>query len=185
MTSRTEICNIALAELGSQLILDITDISGSAPLCDAIYDSVVNEVISSGRWASCTFRAQLSLTAEQNPFQYTYGFSLPEDPKCLVVIETDLPGEDYLVEGRTLLSNRPAVSIRYRGRPGDESTFEPSLVRAISLRLKAALAYPLTGSGAKEERCLDEYRKFLLFGIGIQQGLPRTLPAGDLISVRP
>ena len=185
MASKTQICNLALAQLGEErLILDISDGTPTAALCSILIDQIIDEVIIAGPWPSSTYRAELAQTTPFSNYDFTYGFILPEDPYCLRVLDTNNPESEYKVEGRTLVTDSPVIHIKYLGRPSDVSSLEPNLVRSIAYRLKEEIGYSITGGFSIVQLAKQQYEQSLILAFGSKQETQLKYQTCNLIRVR-
>lgn len=143
--SDTEICNIALTLIGAEKITSLADdTTTAAKTCRRLYDSIRDEVLSAHFWREAKARAALSATVETPDFEYDYQYLLPAD--CLRPIELYDSTEEWIIEGRYLLTNESTLYLKYLKRITNVTNYSPELVSCISARLAADLAYSLAGS---------------------------------------
>lgn len=189
MTSRVDICNIALARLGGGRITSLTDETNSANLCDIFYEHVVRLVISSAEWTSTTKRQSLARLSDAPSFGYAYQYQLPTSPKCLNVIEIN---EEYVdaisfkIEGSVLLTDEPSVSIKYSALIEDENSYDPQLIECITNRMTAELALPITGQASTAQSWMDFYYKEMsrLLAVNNRQGSLDIVQNVDILRKR-
>lgn len=189
MSSKVQICNLALSRLGASTITSLTDNTTEAKLCNTFFDDIADEVMCEGSWTSTITRASLARTTNTPAFGYSYEFQLPVDPKCLKVLnlDEDTPGDtSYKIEGDKLLTDNSTCKIRYIAQLTDSEDWDTMLRRAFVARLASELAYPLTGSASKAEQELKLYRFYVQEGLAIdgQQGSKNVVIADDLLEVR-
>lgn len=189
MSSKVQICNLALIRLGVGTITSLSDNTDAANLCNILYDDIRDEVLSEGPWSVTVTRKELNKTTNTPSFGYTYEFQLPTSPKCLKVLEIneEVPGTyDYRIEGDKLLANISTMRIKYIGQITDTGLYSPWLKRALVSRLAAELAYNLTGSSRVAELMMAKYERDLATGLSndTQQGSADDMPSSDLIEVR-
>jgi hypothetical protein len=154
-----------------------------------LFDQVAEEVQAEGMWSSTITRAVLNQTTNTPAFGYTYEFQLPTNPICLKVlaINEDTTGTyPFRIEGDKLLANVSTMKIQYIGRVDDTQSYDMMLQRAITTRMTAELAYPITGSSAMAERWWDKYSGDLADGLANdgQQGSNLYTTSPDLIEIR-
>lgn len=171
MSSKIDICNLALTHLGQKAIADIDDPIETARKLKAIYDNNRDSLlrISSINW---NFACVIGSLAEDDVHTvtgwsniYTYPVSclkirkvysdtgatnpFPEEYKVVndvtdnvVLIATNIESPAYVEYTRTMT---------------DETKFDPLFVQALAYKLAADLAIPLGGDPDKEKRFNDKY----------------------------
>jgi len=164
--SETQICNLALGELGSGRISNYeTDTSEKAVLCRLYLEPVIDEVLRSHEWNCAIWYQSLSeISSDDDDYlladydKYSYQFQIPTNPFCLRVLEIpDYPGYDYEIVSGYLLTNLSEVTIKYIRRIEDVTEFDSLLVRAIAYRLAADLATRITNSTKTRSEMLVIY----------------------------
>jgi len=116
-------------------------------------------------------------------FGWDYLYALPSDFLRLVQLnayEAEEPTTRWEVEGGKLLTNEEEGNIKYVYKVTDENLFDPLFVDAISLKLAAKLAKPLTGSSQLAEGFLTEYARItapLARRIDASESHPNVKPA--------
>jgi hypothetical protein len=82
----------------------------------------------------------------------------------LRVLTTDIPEHAHpgqkpawMIEGRTLLSDRSPVTIKYVGRIADPRLWDSLFTVALKYRLAALVAYALTGNRTLAEQMWSRY----------------------------
>ncbi len=192
MSSKVEICNLALARLGSGAstkIVSMSDNTLAANTCNMLFDAIADRVMMQGAWTSTIRRVELALLVAVPVFGYSYAFQLPVDPFCLKVLSIDecAPNSvDWVIEGDRLLANDNTMKIRYIGRLTDAEDFDPMLAEAVETLLASHLALILTGSKDVAEALKKEYMGMVDHNLGLnnQQGATPMIASNDLITVR-
>lgn len=189
MTSKVQICNMALSRLGASTITALTDNTTEAKLCNTLFDDLADRVMMQGSWTSTIKRASLAKTTNTPTFEYTNEFQLPVDPFCLKVlnIDEDTQGDtDYRIEGDKLLTDDSSVKIRYIGRLVDVEDWDPLLVEAMEILLASYLALPITGDKVMARDLREEYFELVQHNLAVdgQQGSKDSIIADDLIEIR-
>lgn len=190
MSSKITIINRALSRLAQQRIISLNDDTNAAKLVNAIYDEVAEEVMSRGAWTSTLFRAQLSRLSDTPTFGYRYTYQLPTLPRCIRVLGVDeyRPGIiDWKVEGDKLLTDEPAISIKYIGFVEDAQKYDVDLKQAIVWALVAEMCYTFTGKDDTADRLADKAeRKIndLLSMNGLNSGSNDSIPSNMFVDVR-
>jgi hypothetical protein len=186
VSSKTQICNLALTQIGAQRIISLDDGTEVATVCSVLFDDISDEVISMGPWTSCVFRANLAALATTPLFEFAYEFQLPEDPFCLRVLGVDCPTSEYRIEGRKILSDQSELNIKYIGRPSDPSQYDQMLKRAVTARLKMELAYAFSGQISVQQAAEQAFKDALRYGLGVdgKQGSSERIKLNPLKDVR-
>lgn len=154
MASKVEIVNLALNKLGQRPISSMDENTTAARSALLVYDSVRRQVLQSYSWAFAVRSEKLSLKASV-PVDYRYAFQLPADFLRAISLRSnvqtnhsnDTPDErkQYVIRGRELLSNSPAVVLEYVADVTDESLFDSRFIEAFVLKLASELAVPVGG----------------------------------------
>lgn len=153
ISSVTDICNIALGHLGEARITSLEEDSVAARACSLHYAAARDEVLRSHRWNFAAKRAVLSRLAAAPAFGWQWQYELPVD--CLRVLEVndsevgDVISDEYLVEGRALLTNAGEVRLVYLRRIENVALFDVLFVKALALRLAMELSETIRGTTAK------------------------------------
>ncbi len=169
MTSITEVCNIALLEIGEEPITSIDSPQKNATRCKLIFDKVVDEVSASRYWSKLKSRVELALLPDPPVYEYTFQFQLPSDTLHVVSINDIavgfIPDEHidrlkYQIEGDKLLIDTNSVFIKYIKRQSNPQLWGIYLERAIVLRLAAGLSYIITGDATITEKKFLQYERY-------------------------
>ena len=148
MASIVDICNSALNQIGASNIIDLTEDSKAARICNQRFAFVRDSVFRAHPWNCLTTRASISPDAETPAFEFSQQFTLPTDPFCLRVLQLSDTDILYKIEGRKLLCNESTIEMIYIGRVLDGNQYDLLLTETIAAALAADLAYPLVGSSA-------------------------------------
>ena len=190
MASRVEIVNMALALIGADSIMDMTDEIESARKANAMYTIVRDEVLRSHPWAFATKRASLAALAAAPAYEYQYQYEVPIDCLRVLAVSEDTDGdtvEEYEKEGNCILSDSGTIYIKYTARITDEGLFDALFTSAFSIRLASALAFPLADSAKTAEDLMAVYGKVNLRAEGVnsqEAGMPDVIGADDFIQNR-
>lgn len=163
VSSVTQLCNLALAHLGEAPVASVNEDSAAGRACLLHYGPTLSEVLRSHRWNFATARATLARIEADPPFGWTAQFQLPAD--CLRVLELnwsdggDVVSEPFAIEGDRLLSCGTEANVVYVRNVQDVSLFDPLFVRALALKLAAALSESIRGNTGKTAALLEEYGK--------------------------
>lgn len=186
MASAIDVCNTALAHLGSDVLIssiDPPDGSTEAGYCKRFYPIARKEMIEQTEWPFATTRATLAEVT--NPSKvWLYAYALPSD--CLRPVRvlsmaqdrwfsleaerTGMPltslfdeasSANYEIENGVLLTNEPEAVLVYRRDVVDTTRFTPTFVSALSYLLASYLSGPLV-RGAEGVRAAQNYRQLAL-----------------------
>ncbi|MEW8025543.1 MAG: hypothetical protein AB2777_21110 [Candidatus Thiodiazotropha endolucinida] len=172
MTTKVQICNMALGAISEKSkIQSLTEKSPQAAVCNLYYDQMVETVLSDFDWNFASQTETLSLIGTA-PTGWTYQYAIPSD--CLTVreivrevrVNTDrIPykvARDRTANMRVILTDKADAELRYTARVTDTSQFSPSFVEALSLRISAAIAKPMT----KKKEIVTQ--QFQLYNLALQ-----------------
>ncbi len=154
-STAVEITNMALSRCGASPITAFDDANDKGRLALEYYEPTVLAMLRRHPWNFAIRRMTLaaSSTAPLNEWEYQY--PLPSDPYCVRALQINDGQDDYLIEGRNILTNESAVILRYVARV-DESEFDPAFVNALVLTLASKFMYRLTVSDASRGAILQE-----------------------------
>lgn len=147
----TEICNLALAEIGDNYsITDIEESTPQAAVCRRFYESTRDSMLRAYPWSFARTRATLSQISTAPIFGWDYAFQLPSDFLRLVDFNGldawDLEG-DYVIEGNQILTDDDSAEIAYIKRVTDAQLFDAMFVEAFALKLALRICIKLSKDG--------------------------------------
>jgi hypothetical protein len=162
MASKVEIINMALTQLSQSRITSIDDNTIPAQDASAIYNLVVEEIMSNHTFPSTIKRATLAQSADVPEFEYAYKYQLPTDPKCLRPLRIN--GQEaarckYRIESGYLLSDDSEVALKYVGLIEDTESYDAFLTQAIVKGIISKLAYKYTASASLAKALQDSSDK--------------------------
>lgn len=152
-SSPTDIANLALGHLGEAPITSFQEDSLAARKAALHYLATRDQVLRSHRWNFAQTRKVLSRLLERPAFGWTYQYELPED--CLRVNEFngseagDWLSDQYIIEGRRLLTDATEARLVYNRRIDDVSDFDALFIEALSLKLAIVLSESIRGTTSK------------------------------------
>jgi hypothetical protein len=171
--SNTEICNLALIELGLERISSLAnDQSEAAKICRDKWAEVRDAALRGGDWRCLIKRAQLAREAAAPAFGYLYQYALPVDYYRMLSFSVE--GATWEIEGRLLLTDLESASIRYVGYDtavDPVALFDPLLTTYLATMLAAKIA-PSTKSASRKDDLLQEARD--AFSEAIRTGAVET-----------
>lgn len=191
MTSKTEICNIALQKIGAGRIVDLLEEQQTgvkeAVECDLAYDHCRKILIRSHPWNCSTKRATLGPLAAAPDWEYTTQYELPAD--CLRVFHVNVPrGQRWVIEGNQLLTDTSdSVSILYGFDLDDATKFDSLFIEALATRIAYQIAESITQSNSKRDQMLREYQDLTLLmamKVDAQEAGPEQIDDDDWLLAR-
>lgn len=162
MATDIDICNLALAHMGEAQIASLAENTARASACALRYAFVRDEVLRSHRWNFAQSRVAL-VAAPAPAFEWSNAFTLPAD--CLRVLEFNgtecgqVVGNEFIIEGRSLLTNATAAKIVYIRRETNVDFYDSIFIDALALKLAAALAESIRGTTEKSGELLAAYER--------------------------
>ncbi len=138
--SKTEICNLALSDVGIKQITDFNDDSSAQAIqCRLHYDPTLEALLRSYYWPFAAAREELSQDTVDPVFEWDNQFILPTDFLYLRSIFDDSPGRksrrSHAIEGKRLLTNDNTAQIRYTRMVTDPTEFDPLFVQVFVKQL--------------------------------------------------
>ena len=161
-TSDTQICNLALGQIGVGRIADIKGVSQVERDCAAIYDDARDEVLGDFDWAFARAQRTLTRLADPPEFDYAYAYQLPEDCICVRNIKkVAWITPRYEIVGDKLYCNLEECKVVYTKRITDPVKFPAKFVAALANRLSAVLANSVKKDAAMSLKWWDFYHQLL------------------------
>lgn len=186
--SDISICSNALLMLGAQPINSLDEDLDRARIAANLYPNVRDDVLRSHPWNCAIKRVILSPEATAPLYDFPYQFRLPADWLRTLQVGENYPGygQDYLCEGRMILTHEPHLKLRYLFRNDDVSTWDSMLVHVMTLAMAARMAYAITQSAALEQTRLQELQMALKAARSVdgQDDPPQTLGGSPLLLSR-
>lgn len=162
--NETNVCNMALVELGADTITSFTDGTVNATRCGTLYAPTRDATLEAHDWSFARKRAALTKLAETPEFEFDNVFMLPND--CIRPLHTDIETDgwpwrvppsvqtvwvddrvkQWQVEGRKLYTNASTVDLLYTARITAPDDWTKLFLEAMTLHLCARLAWPVTRS---------------------------------------
>jgi hypothetical protein len=180
-TSVIEICNNALVDLGEEPITSFADNTKAARLCNQRWPAVRDAVLRAHPWNCAAAQASLAAAVQSAGWRYGAAFPLPVD--CLRVLEVCVGGgavEQWEVQAGSILCDEGGpLDVAYIVRVEDPRRYDPLLCEALTARLAATLAYPITASTSLAQAFWDAYAVKLreARGVDAREAAPVYAPA--------
>ena len=185
MASPVSICSQALILLGAQPINDFGEATDRARIASNLYPDEREQLIRAHTWNCCVKRAVLAPEATAPAFGYARQFLLPGECLRLLSVGADGHAEDYQLEGRHVLYDGTALSVRYLYAP-EEALWDKHIVHVMKLRMAWAMAYPITKSSAVRDGAREDYQDALRLAKAIdgQENPPEEILDSPLLTAR-
>lgn len=186
MASVVETCNRALTKLGQGRITSILDDTKAAKACNAIYDSVRDNLFRMHAWNFLMTRVSLAPLSTTPSHEYLYEYQLPSD--CIRIMDIyESEGYPWVVEGRKIMTNQGTeIKIRYMKRDTDPNQYDSAFIGVLADYLAFELAEELTQSNTKKEAAARDFRESLNMAkmADAQEGTPSTFVEDEWINIR-
>lgn len=167
MSTKVEICNMALSSLGSkQTIQDIdADTSTEARTCRLHYDQALLTLLESAPWSFCTKTATSAVIAN-GPDDWTYMYAWPDAAvKIIEIINSYGSRSTYPLKfkktiyggQKVLLTDTESPTWRYVYLNTDPTTYTGAFTDALIAQLAARVAMPLTRKDSLRDRAMKDY----------------------------
>lgn len=160
MTSKADICNMALCHLGANptvVSIDPPDGGAYAIHCARFYPIALKQMLTMP-WQFAMRRTALTLVEEEPNEQWLYSYSIPT--ACVRVFHvlpeggSDTDGTDFIQEGDYIFCNEPDVCVMYTTGDVTSGKFPPMFAEGLSRLLAYYLAAPVKKATAQELRGL-------------------------------
>lgn len=170
MASESDICNLALAHLGSKpTVVSISPPEGGADASSAarFYPVARDVLLEMHAWRFATRRQDLALLSDTPPPGWAYTYALPA---CIRPVAVYPPGgrdddpQDFLVETRAdgaqvIYSNAAEATLKFVAQVSDSAKFSPLFTNALAWLLASYLSGPITKNSKVKEAC---YKMFMV-----------------------
>jgi|TARA_R110000796_G_scaffold43790_1_gene107416 hypothetical protein len=186
MASFVEISSNALRLLGDDPITSFGDDTERARLVNAIYEEMRDDVTRAAVWNCCKARQVLAALTETPAFGWGYYHQLPGDNLRVVDVLSGDTRIDHTIEGRRLMTDVSSVNLIYLKRVTDPNDFDALFISALTARIAAELALPISGSNTVATAMWMAYDKKVKEArtIDSQEGTPANLDAQSIMDAR-
>jgi len=200
MASNVQICNLALSHIGSRaFIQDLgNDSSVEARYCNLLFVDARQAVLRDAPhgWGFAYKVTALALKAAADvtiPANWTFAYAWPAD--CLralrIVLADNIadpppfaPGSDIALEAKVIFSDAKDAVLGYTADVTASHMFDAGFVYALSWRLAADLAPPLTGDRQIQDVSYRLYRQALDAALRADAGEGEPPPERDSEFIR-
>lgn len=171
MSSKIDICNMALVEIGAEAIASFNEDSEAARQCKRLYDQTRLVMLDEHKWNFAQRKVYLASVAVPSGYsQYSYAYSYPADALLVHKIydRTDAEAEfeiDMSKEGtvrtQLIFTDQEAAIAIYTADVEDTALFGPTFVETLKYYLASKLAYSLGKNFRMQQTMLQMYLLFL------------------------
>lgn len=161
-TSKTDICNLALIDLGAKTVSSIDDDdTAEANACSEIWDLLLDDVLGEHKWDFAKKWDALSALSEYDFVDeaWDYAYQLPADFIRVSMVEDDV---DYEQRGNVLLSNTESLNMEYIFRETDTTKYPSHFIAALVARLKIPLSVKIAKRSTRNIDFEARYRQVAL-----------------------
>ena len=172
--TETKIANMALGKIGGKQIASgytiDTDTTPDGLQAALHYEQTRDALLRSFVWRFATGRTNLQMDSIVPAFEYPAQFLLPTDFLRMISVYSDevenaeqITDDSYAIEGKKLLIDETAVSIRYIKQITDVTLFDPLFVDVLILQLALKLISPIAGTDATQMKqgIVEELRQMM------------------------
>ncbi len=157
------VCNQALMQMGGKRISGFDDNSVEERDCEAIYETLRDQVLEAFPWTFAKRRASLVQATETPDFGYSYFYALPAD--CLNPGKMDsavgTAEAEWTVEGEMLLTDEEEVNLHYTAKVVDAQKYSPSFIQALALLMASRLAMSIGKNAKLANELEDKYIRYV------------------------
>lgn len=143
----TGVCNYALNRLGAEALIDLSDGTPNAGLCERFLPAALQHLLNEYSWNFAKKRARLAPLAEKPLFGWKEQFQLPVDLMRIIRVSGAGGGAvPYQIEGARLLSDVTEIEILYINRPLTANEMPYHFADALAAYMAALLAPAITSN---------------------------------------
>ena len=161
MPSKIELCNRALAHIGSARIASMEESSAESSACNTFYSAVRQKLLRMHPWQFAQQTQTLALSVDVPP-DYACAYEKPAG--CLRVVKVFSGSQEvpFAMRGNKLLSNHEGVSACYVADIDDPTQYDSAFCDAFASLLAAEIAMPLAGSLQIQQAMLQRFQADLM-----------------------
>lgn len=170
MASEVDICNLALSHIGaSATISSLTEKSEEAFHCNLLYSDARDALLRAHPWGFATRHIALSDVGSP-PGNWSYRYSYPNDALyAREILQEDTSGDPIQFEvalsdaynSRVILTDQEEATLIYTYKVTNTLAFDPLFVSALSWRIAADIAMPLTRDQNRLQAAYQMYQATL------------------------
>jgi hypothetical protein len=169
MTSKTEICNLALTLLGQKTITSLTEATVSAQKCNLLYDLARDSTLRSHSWNFATRILELTEISDETVTGWDYLYLYPTNALYIKKVFSDETTTELAeaekfqevlspdTDVKAIATNATPAYCEYIEKVLDVSLYDSLFILALAYMLAAQLAQPLTGDTKLFQTMLNMY----------------------------
>lgn len=187
MASQVEIVNLALVELGDEIIMAITEESKAARVMSALWGPTVKEVLADHTWGFAKTRAILARLSDAPVHGFDCAYQLPAD--FIRMVYMGEPEDEYIwqIEDGKLITDETTAEITYIKNVTDTTKYSPKFITALSFLLAARAANSMAGlDTSKKKELIQSYEKVVMDAATVdsQDSSPRAFSVNRWVDAR-
>jgi len=156
--SKVSIVNRALALLGANKIVNLSDNTEEAKSANNMYDGSLRSILAECPWNFALKRANLNMITTTPEWGGGNYFQKPAD--CVRIFDSNV--DDLKIEGQYVKSNSKSVGILYTYLCTNTDLYSPSFIDAFSYRLAHDMCFDLTNVASKQAELIQLYESHFL-----------------------
>ncbi len=167
MASQLDICNMALSNIGANLMTSLSDGNATARLVLLNWDRCLTAVLREYPWGFATKVAKLSLLNPKGTLNgyetegYAYSYAYPDDCLKMWEVKDDHRKADYEIRydgvRKTIVTNAEDAAAKYTVLVNDTSLYDASFVDALIFKLAYELNNAKTGNAQQTAEMKQRY----------------------------
>lgn len=164
MASDISICNSALLMANANLINSFDDSTREAVMCNQLYTTTKEALLSKHPWSFSLFQEKLAQTTNEPLFDFAYEYQLPTG--YIRILKTNDLGNEYRILKDKLFSDYEDVELLYQKDPGEQ--FYPAYFTRV---LEYKMAEVLSLSLVQDENMARAYQQNYLMAMREARGI--------------
>lgn len=162
ISSKNEICNLALGHLGNFEVVDIDSPKNNSEfVCKRWYDITRESALREGIFNFCIKRDIISKDAETPAFGWSYQYSIPSDCLRILSVGDDIENDKFLnysIEKGKILCDEDFSSgmpVRYIENIKEAGRFDAIFVSYLSLKLAMNMCFDLNNDSNLKAQLIE------------------------------
>jgi len=157
--TETSIANSALAKLGADRIIGLSDDTREARLLSEQFPKIRDDLLRAHPWNFAIKRVSLAALTTTPPFGFNLEYQVPSD--CLRVLNVDSNGILWEREGNKILTDSPSLGIRYVSKVTTPGSFDSCFCEVLACLLASDICFAVTQSTSLKESLDKQARQKL------------------------
>lgn len=185
LASEVSVANLALTDLGADVIISLTEDSVNARKVNAAFNLFRDSELRSHPWNFAIERRAFNQTTNTPEFGFDAEFQIPGDVIRILNSE-NRSYDEWVREGDKVLVNDTSFKAKCIIRVDDPTRWDEAFVTCFAARLSAELSYSITDSRTVQKDRWEVYRlkKRLATGVDAQEGTPQEFLADEWLDSR-